>query len=196
MRKRNSYRVCRCTPKEGVVQLETQLLRQVVNYRIRSIRCAQNTRMKYHYGLHLGQLCATTGHLWWAIKVWQFTLSLMCGKDYTDWIYVPVNPDYIRIDSVLSEPESMDLGRRIDCLWQKMGHPECAVMERHAQSEYDFFWAEKYDYCRVEEEDFLAELMAIEKQRKTDALFREGQGVPVRLEFDRQRTTGMQEFEA
>jgi hypothetical protein len=49
-------------------------------------------------------------------------------------------------------------------------------MERHAQSEYDFFWAEKYDYCRVEEEDFLAELMAIEKQRKTDALFREGQG--------------------
>ena len=176
MRKRNFYRVCRCTPKEGVVQLDTQLLRQVVNYRIRSIRCAQNSRMKYHYGLHLGQLCATTGHLWWAIKVWQFTLSLMYGKDYTDWIYVPVNPDYIRIDSVLSEPESMDLGRRIDSLWQKMGHPECAVMERHAQSEYDFFWAEKYDYCRVEEEDFLAELMAIEKQRKTDALFREGQG--------------------
>ena len=113
MRKRYSYRVCRCTPNEGVVQLETRLLRHIVNYRIRSIRCAQNSRMKYHFGLHLGQLCATSGHPWWAIKVWQFTLRLMCWKDYDEWIYVPVNPDYVRIDSVLSEPESMDLGRRI-----------------------------------------------------------------------------------
>ena len=93
MRKRYSYRVCRCTPNEGVVQLETRLLRHIVNYRIRSIRCAQNSRMKYHFGLHLGQLCATSGH------------------------------------------------------------PECAVMERYAQGAYDFFWLEKYDYSRVEDED-------------------------------------------
>lgn len=179
MRKRYSYRVCRCTPNEGVVQLETRLLRHIVNYRIRSIRCAQNSRMKYHFGLHLGQLCATSGHPWWAIKVWQFTLRLMCWKDYDEWIYVPVNPDYVRIDSVLSEPESMDLGRRIDTLWRKMGHPECAVMERYAQGAYDFFWLEKYDYSRVEDEDFLTEIEAYERQQETNALFCEGQGVPV-----------------
>lgn len=177
MRKRNFYRVCRCTPDKGVVRLDTQLLRHIVNYRIRSIRCAQNSRVKYHYGLHLGQLCVTTGHLWWAIKVWQFTLKLMCWKDYDDWICVPVNPKYVRIDCVLSEPESMDLGRRIDALWKEMGHPECAVMERYAQSEYDFFWAEKYDYYRMEDEEFLAEIETYQKQEETDALFREGQGV-------------------
>jgi hypothetical protein len=31
----------------------------------------------------------------------------------------------------------------------------------------------------VEEEEFMAELKAIEKQQLADALFREGQGVPV-----------------
>ena len=110
----------------------------------------------YRFGLHLGQLCASSGHLWWAIKVWQYTLRLMCWKDYDDWICVPVNPDYIRIDSVLSEPESLDLGRRIDNLWQQLGHPECAIMQRYARSEYDFFWLEKYDYYRSEDEDFVA----------------------------------------
>ena len=110
----------------------------------------------YRFGLHLGQLCASSGHPWWAVKVWQYTLRLMCWKDYNDWISVPVNPDYIRIDSVLSEPESLDLGRRIDTLGQQLGHPECAVMQRYARSEYDFFWLEKYDYYRSEDEDFVA----------------------------------------
>lgn len=156
MRKRYSYCVCRCTPDKGVVQLETRLLRHIVNYRIHSIRCARDSRVMYRLGLHLGQLCASSGHLWWAIKVWQYTLRLMCWKDYDDWICVPVNPDYIRIDSVLSEPESLDLGRRIDTLWQQLGHPECAVMQRYARSEYDYFWLEKYDYYRSEDEDFVA----------------------------------------
>lgn len=153
MRKRNSYSVCRCTPDKGVVQLETRLLRRIVNYRIHSIRCARDSRVMYRLGLHLGQLCASSGHPWWAVKVWQYTLRLMCWKDYNDWISVPVNPRYIRIDSVLSEPESLDLGRRIDTLWQQLGHPECAVMQRYARSEYDYFWLEKYDYYRLEDED-------------------------------------------
>ena len=177
MRKRNFYRVCRCTPDKGVVQLDTRLLRQIVNYRIHSIRCADNCGVKYRFGLHLGQLCASTGHPWWAIKVWQFTLKLICWKDYNDWICVPVNPKYVNIDSVLSEPECLDLGRRIDALWREMGHPECAVMERYARREYDYFWAEKYGYYRVEDEEFEAEIEAYEKQQATDALFREGQGV-------------------
>lgn len=59
-------------------------------------------------------------------------LRLMCCKDYDDWISIPVNPDYVRIDSVLSESESLDLGRRIDALWQQLGHPECATMQRYA----------------------------------------------------------------
>ena len=41
----------------------------------------------------------------------------------------------------------------------------------------DVQWAEKYDYCRVEEEDFLAEIEVNERQQEADALFREGQGV-------------------
>ena len=88
-----------------------------------------------------------------------------------------MNPKYVNIDSVLSEPESLDLGRRIDALWREMGHPECAVMERYARREYDYFWAEKYGYYRVEDEDFEAEIEAYERQQATDALFREGQGV-------------------
>lgn len=81
-------------------------------------------------------------------------LRLMCCKDYDDWISIPVNPDYVRIDSVLSEPESLDLGRRIDNLWRQLGHPECATIQRYARSEHDYFWAEKYDYYRSEDEDF------------------------------------------
>lgn len=185
MRKRNFYRVCRCTPDKGVVQLDTRLLRHIVNYRIHSIRCAQNSRVKYHLGLHLGQLCANTDHPWWAIKIWQFTLKLMCWKDYEDWMWVSVNPKYVNIDHVLSEPESQDLGQRIDALWKEMGHPECAVMERYAQGEYNYFWAEKYDFCRVEYEEWLADFEAAEQQEATDALFREGQGVWSHIQRDR-----------
>ena len=176
MRKRNSYRVCRCTPDKGVVKIDSRYLQHIVNYRIHSIRSAQNSRQKYHLGLHLGELCATSGHLWWAIKVWQFTLKQMCLKDYNDWISVPVNPDYVRIDHMLSEPESQNLGRRIDDLWRRIGHPECAVMERYARSEYDYFWAEKYDYDCMEIDDWLDDIKASLQQQETEALFRDGQG--------------------
>ena len=177
MRKRSFYRVCRCTPDEGVVQLDTHLLHQMVNRSIHAICCAEHCRWKYQRGLLLGNLCLGTGHPYWAIKVWRFVLKLICRTDYDEWIDVPINPESVDIHNVLSETDCLSLGRRIDDLWRAIGHPECADMEAYAQKHYGWFWAEKYDFCQMEFDELIADLEAAEQQEKTETLFREGQGL-------------------
>lgn len=171
MRKRSNDRVCRCTPYHGITYLEARLLHDMINTQIHALCCAQSCRWKYQRGLLLGDLCAATGHPWWAMKVWCLTLALICEKDYADWIDVWINPDIVSTDYVLSETECLILGRRIDDKWRELGHPEKVGMERVAQDHYDWFWYEKYDYDRSWESQFNAEVKDYEQRQATEALF-------------------------
>lgn len=171
MRKRSQYRVCRCTPYHGITHLEARLLRQMVNRSIHALCCAESCRWKYQRGLLLGDLCASAGHPWWAIKVWRLALSLILTKDYDDWRYVWTNTEWVNIDYVLSEEESLVLARRIDKMWRRLGHPEEVRMEVHATCEYDWFWLEKYDYDRQESLEFEAEIRDYEQRKATEELF-------------------------
>ena len=180
MRNRRPYRVCRCTPSDGIVHLEARLLHDMINAQIHPLCCAKSCRWKYKRGLLLGDLCASAGHPWWAMKVWCLTLALICEKDWADWRYEWINPEWVRIDYVLSETECLTLGRRIDNLWCKLGHPEKVGMETMAKKEYDDFWYDKYDYDRnYYEQLFDFELKEYETDNATAALFREGQGCDI-----------------
>jgi hypothetical protein len=151
--------------------LEARLLRQMVNRDVHALYCAESCRWKYQRGLLLGDLCASSGHPWWAIRVWRLALSLILTKDYDDWRYVWTNTEWINIDYVLSEEESLVLARRIDDMWRRLGHPEEVHMEVHATCEYDWFWLEKYDYDRHEIFEFEAEVRDYEQRKATEELF-------------------------
>ena len=103
--------------------------------------------------------------------MWSLALSLILSKDYDDWRYVWTNTEWVNIDYVLSEEESLILARRIDKMWRRLGHPEKARMEIHATCEYDWFWLEKYDYDRQESLEFEAEVRDYEQRKATEALF-------------------------
>ena len=94
MRRRISYRVCRCTPCGVVTHLEARLLKDLVNRTIHPIRCASSSKQMFMKGMRIGDLCAETGHFWWALKVWRWTMQLMDAKDYDDWIEVRFDGDF------------------------------------------------------------------------------------------------------
>ena len=71
-RPRIPYRVCRCLPNGVVSHLEARLLRNLVNREIHPIRCAESCKRKFQKAMYLGDLCAETGHFWWALKIWTF----------------------------------------------------------------------------------------------------------------------------
>ena len=177
MRKRNTYRVCRCMPDGSIVHLEARLLRQMINREIHSVRCASNCRWKGQKALRLGDLCAGCGHPWWAMKIWRLGRRLIEDKDYDDWIYVWFNTEYQRLSDVVSEDLCCDLGRRADDLWRQMGHPEMALNEQWARIAYDWLWLEKYDFDRQEIDDECDEMLSQQRsQQATDLLFRDGGG--------------------
>ena len=85
MRRRIPYRVCRCLPNGVVTHLEARLLKDLVNREIHPIRCAESCKRKFQKAMYLGDLCAETGHFWWARKIWRFAAGLIEDKDYDDW---------------------------------------------------------------------------------------------------------------
>lgn len=176
MRKRIYYKVCSCTPTDGIVHLETRLLQQLLRRDLHSIECAAHPRRKAQKGLRLGDLCANTGHPVWAMRLWSWTLNLVGSKDYDEWIDEWLDTKYVRLANVVSEEEAKELGRRIDQLWERLGHPEMKDAEREAELIYDWLWYEKYDHWRYrpskEELQEEAEQAAWEA---TCALFNDGQ---------------------
>lgn len=154
MRRRIPYRVCQCTPYGIMTQLETRILRDIVNREIHPIRCAASCKRKYQKGLYIGNLCAETGHLMWAMKVWNLTINLIEAKDYIDWRNVWFNNEIVSLRDVVSETECELLSRRCSDIWRILGHPEYAwwdddwehIAANTFGSYYDYLWIEKYDY--------------------------------------------------
>ena len=62
--------------------------KHIVNRAIHPIRCAASCKQKFQRGMYIGDLCAETGHFFWALKVWSFTARLIKNKDDDDWLYV------------------------------------------------------------------------------------------------------------
>lgn len=185
MRKRIPYRVCRCLPNGVVTHLEARMLREMVNREIHPIRCAASCRRMYLKGSRIGDLCAETGHFYWAMKVWRFTSRLIEDKDFEDWRYVWFDNDRVRLRDVISEREVELLDRRVSDLWRHLGFPEYAWYdadyERLARDTFGFsymdLWEEKFDYApyfaHVEWDKLMREL---EAEQETERLFQEALG--------------------
>ena len=185
MRRKIPYRVCRCMPNGVVTQLETRLLIKLVNREIHPIRCAESCRRKYQKGMRIGELCAETGHYWWAIKIWQFTASLIEAKDYNDWCHVTFDNRRVRLRDVISETECELLDRRCSDLWFRLGHPELSQWDEQREqlathyfgTRYHDLFADKYegyyDHPVAEYEKEIAEALALQQ---TDQLFRDALG--------------------
>ena len=95
---------------------------------------SQDLGALYRLALRLGDLCAEAGHPWWALKVWQMAARLIADRDYDDWIGVWLNTDRVRLSHVVAEAWCLDLGRRIDALWCRLGHQEMGWWEAKVQA--------------------------------------------------------------
>ena len=182
MRRRIPYRVCRCMPDGVVTQMETRLLIDIVNSEIHPIRCAESCKRKFMKGSRLGDLCAETGHFWWALKVWRFTANLIENKDYDDWYDVWFNTARVRLRDVISETECELLIRRCSDLWRALGFPEYAWWDEKKEyfasnyfgTYYYYLYADKYDgYYEYSFEEFEAEMEECRKNWELDLFFRE-----------------------
>lgn len=157
MRRRIPYRVCSVMPNGVMKHLEARLLRDMVNRAIHPIRCAESCKQKYMKGMYIGDLCAETGHFWWAMKVWRFTAKLIENKDFDDWLPVVFDNERVNIRDVISETECELLSRRCSDLWRALGLPEYAwwdarwegIASQTFGTYYTYLWLEKYDYDPV-----------------------------------------------
>lgn len=182
-RPRIPYRVCRCLPNGIVTHLEARLLRDIVNQAIHPIRCAASCKRKYQKGMYIGDLCAETGHFWWAMKVWSLTQYLIEEKDYEDTIHVWFNPEWVRISDVLSETECELLARRRSDLWRALGDKDSGwdaeTVLYHSLgfgTYYWYLWEEKFDYNPYQAlVESLEDLRACKAAHETEAIFQEGQ---------------------
>lgn len=185
VRPRIPYRVCRCLPNGVVCHLEARLLRNLVNREIHPIRCAESCKRKFQKAMYLGDLCAETGHFWWALKIWTFASKLIEDKDYDDWRYVCFDNERVRLRDVISETECELLDRRCSQLWRALGHPEYDWWDDRVEyltstyfgtTYYDLF-ADKYD-CYYDEPfgEWEAKIEEAEKEQETQQIFQDGQG--------------------
>ena len=184
MRRRIPYRVCSCTPNGVVTHLEARLLKELVNRAIHPIRCAASCKRKFMKGMRLGDLCAETGHFWWALKVWELTEELIGSKDWDDWLYVWFDGNRVRLSDVVSEAECETLSRRRSDMWQALGFPEYSWWDEEWEhvasntfgSYYRDLWAEKYNAYPVswflEQEK---EMRDASIWQETERIFCEGQ---------------------
>lgn len=184
MRKRFFHcRLCSCSPEKGVIYLDARMLQDIVNRGIHSIRCASTCAHKAHRGLYLGKLCAEAHHPWWALKIWKFTLDQIHAKDWDDWLYVTFNPEYVRLQDVISDGICEIIGRHIDDLER-----QCGLSDAHGRDSweylagdgwYDYFRSEKYHYG-IDWEEWRDEIMSWRSEllanQQAARIFREGQG--------------------
>ena len=187
MRRRIPYRVCSCMPNGVVTHLEARLLKDIVNQAIHPIRCAASCKWKFMRGMHIGDLCAETGHFLWALKVWGLTAGLIEDKDINDWIFVWFDNKRVRLTDVISETEYEVLIRRCCDLYKALGiyeeywwtdDRERLTSETFGTS-YHYLFGEKYDsnwYPDRLQLEWNEEMSRCRKEQETSIIFREGQG--------------------
>lgn len=183
-RRKIPYRVCSCMPNGVVKHLEARLLKELVNREIHPIRCAESCKRKFSKGSRIGDLCAETGHFWWAMKVWNLTEALISSKDWDDWRYVWFDNNRVRLRDVISETECELLSKRRSDLWRALGFPKEAWWNKHRErisrdtfgSYYTDLWLDKFDFDPVEwTEEWEEEMRNVRTELYSKQLFHEGQ---------------------
>ena len=184
-RPRIPYRVCRCLPNGVVTHMEARLLKDLVNREIHPIRCAESCKRKFQKAMYIGDLCAETGHFWWARKIWRFAAGLIEDKDYDDWRYVWFDNNRVRLRDVISETECELLYRRCSQLWRALGHPEYDWWDDRVEyltsiyngTTYYYLYAEKFsEYYDEPIGKWEEEMMSYKAAQETEQIFRDGQG--------------------
>ena len=172
-------------PNGVVTHLEARLLKDLVNREIHPIRCAESCKRKFQKGMYIGDLCAETGHFWWARKVWRFTACQIESKDYDDWRNVCFDNKRVRLTDVISEAECELLDRRCSDLWRALGFPEYAWWDKRMEyltsqyngTYYNYLFADKYDgYYDMLIGEWEEEMEGYRAEQETNDIFREGQG--------------------
>ena len=173
--------MCSCSPERGVTYLDARLLKDIVNRGIHPIRCASTCGHKALRGMLLGDLCAETNHLGWALRIWKFTLKQIHEKDYDDWIDVHwFNTKYVSFQDVISDGWCEIIGRRMDEAERKLGISDARGRDsweyRAGDGWYNSFFAEKFD-CNWDEwrEECLAMRNELLARQNTERIFRDGQ---------------------
>ena len=144
----------------------------IVNKGMHALDSASTCARKAQKGLLLGDLCAETGHLMWALKVWKFTLGEIHAKDYDDWIDVNFHTEYVRLRDVISDGACEVIGRRIDAMERRVGLSNARGRDsweyRAGDGWYDSLWYEKYDFDWVELRNECVEMRdeALERQQR------------------------------
>ena len=181
MRKKVPYRVCQCMPNGTVTQMEARLLKELVNREIHPIRCASSCGRKAQKGLMLGDLCAETRHLMWALKIWKFTLAEIHSKDYDDWIEVRFNTERVQLKDVISDGVCELIGKRIDKVERDLHLSDAQGRDSWeywaGDGWYDALFYEKYDFDWEQARDYYIKVrdQARESQH-VELCFREAQG--------------------
>lgn len=178
-------------PNGVVKHLETRLLKEIVNRAIHPIRCAESCKRKYQKGLRIGDLCAETGHFWWALKVWRMTAKLIENKDWDDWIDVPFHTEWVSLSDVISETEYELLLKRCGDMLQALGYPEeywWSKKEEHYAERYfglrayRWLFVEKhcgyyfFDMETEDSEDWEDDMRRLSQWCQTQEFFRQAQG--------------------
>ena len=132
-------------------------------------------------GMLLGDLCAETNHLGWALRIWKFTLKQIHEKDYDDWIDVHwFNTKYVSFQDVISDGWCEIIGRRMDEAERKLGISDARGRDsweyRAGDGWYNSFFAEKFDFNWDEwREEYLAMRNELLARQNTERIFRDGQ---------------------
>lgn len=181
-RQRIRNRVCSCTAHGIMTYLESRLLKDLVNREIHPIRCAESCKRKFQKAMYIGDLCAETGHFWWARKVWRFAARLIMNKDYDDWLYVWFDNNRVSLRDVISETEYEMLMRRCNDLWFNFGFPEYAwwderfeyLASRYFGTSYGCLYAEKFEgYFDEAIGEWEESMMQAKAEQETKLLFRD-----------------------
>lgn len=124
MKQTSTEWVCRCTPAQGIVSIDAQMMNTTVTTSVKEILALRGPRRRARRFIALGDMCSRTGHHKTALQVYRFGLKHVMDEEYD------------QVDMILTarqwhnknlQWEATILARRMDALLERL-HPG---MHRH-----------------------------------------------------------------
>lgn len=138
-KRRRIHCVCSCTRRGRICFIDAIVLNQMVKEGELEIQNQLNTRKAGRMALELGTLCEKKGWHIRAIEVWKKGIEQLTYYDQVwEWRRLPSTHD--SISHFMAEYEALELGRRIDKVWKKIGHKELAEAQKQVTKLYWSIW--------------------------------------------------------
>ncbi len=143
--------MCSCTPVGGILYMDAIELNRFINESTLELAKEPNTRTVGSRALELGILCEQKGWNLRALGIWEKFLQQIYNYDsYWGMEEVPLPSPSVRIADLMAKDEARTLGKRIDRLWKRIGHPELADAHRRVDRYYWDIWLSRYyDACPI-----------------------------------------------